>query len=55
MNDALEVQRDATTLTAVKMRRAWLPVIIIKHDRRFKNDRGVHEAVETEALSHELL
>jgi hypothetical protein len=41
-------------LTREQVRRYRLPTIT-KTDRRFKDDRGVHQAVETEALSQTLI
>jgi hypothetical protein len=41
-------------LTRPQVERYDLPVII-KHDKRFKNGGGAHEAVETEALSQTLI
>jgi hypothetical protein len=50
--DILKWERLA--LTEQQVRRYRLPVIE-KRDRRFKDGRGVHEAVETEALSQQLI
>jgi hypothetical protein len=46
--------RDSLAPTRQQVERYDLPVIT-KTDRRFKNVRGVHEAVETEALSQTLI
>src|SRR5215471_6954427 len=45
---------ERVALTERQVTRYRLP-IIIKHDKRFKDGRGVHEAVETEALSQQLI
>jgi hypothetical protein len=49
-----ELQWERLALTAEQVARYDLPKII-KHDRRFKGNGGVHEAVETEALSQRLI
>jgi hypothetical protein len=48
-----ELEWERLALTAEQVERYSLK--IIKTDRRFKNGRGVHEAVETEALSQRVI
>jgi hypothetical protein len=48
------LQWERLMLTEAQVARHRLPKII-KHDQRFKNGGGVHEAVETEALSQKLI
>jgi hypothetical protein len=49
-----ELQWERLALTAEQVERYDLPKIT-KNDRRFKNGGGVHEAVETEALSQSVI
>jgi hypothetical protein len=49
-----ELRWERLALTAEQVEQYQLPKII-KHDRRFKGDKGVHEAVETEALSQRII
>jgi hypothetical protein len=49
-----ELQWERLALTAEQVEHYQLPKII-KHDKRFKGARGVHEAVETEALSQRVI
>lgn len=48
------LQWERLALTTEQVKRYKLPKII-KQDRRFKNSGGIHEAVETEALSQSLI
>jgi hypothetical protein len=52
--EADELQWERLALSEEQVERYSLPRII-KTDRRFKNGGGVHEAVETEALSQRLI
>jgi len=49
-----ELQWERLALTGEQVEAYQLPKII-KTDRRFKDDRGRHEAVETEALSQRVI
>jgi integrase len=49
-----ELKWERVALTEQQVKQHRLPKII-KHDRRFRDGRGVHEAVETEALSQQLI
>jgi hypothetical protein len=49
-----ELRWERLALTAEQAEHYQLPKII-KHDKRFKGDKGVHEAVETEALSQRII
>ena len=49
-----ELEWERLALTAEQVERYSLPKII-KIDRRFKDGRGTHEAVETEALSQRII
>jgi hypothetical protein len=49
-----ELDWERLALTEVQVEQYSLPRII-KTDRRFKNGQGVHEAVETEALSQRII